>query len=126
MKNTPIPLDMIFISRELKIVGIVEQTMPFSLDPRSVGAPSQYVLEINGGLAKRHGIQAGDSVRFDGIPTSSVAGIKKGPAARGSGSLADDSRWLLDFAEEIRPHRRELLFVRIRIHEPQRRGDAAQ
>ena len=49
MKNTPIPLDMIFIGREMKIVGIVAQTMPFSLDPRSVGAPSQYVLEINGG-----------------------------------------------------------------------------
>ena len=69
MKNTPIPLDMIFISRELKIVGIVEQTTPFSLDPRSVGAPSQYVLEINGGLAKRNGIRRGDSVSFEGIPS---------------------------------------------------------
>ena len=69
MKNTPIPLDMIFISRELKIVGIVEQTVPFSLDPRSVSKPSQYVLEINGGLAKRYGIRPGDSVRFEGIAT---------------------------------------------------------
>jgi uncharacterized protein len=73
MKNTPIPLDMIFINREQKIVGIVEQTVPFSLDSRSVGAPSQFVLEINGGLARRHGIQAGDSVRFDGISTARVA-----------------------------------------------------
>lgn len=72
MKNTPIPLDMIFINRARKIVGIVEQTVPFSLDPRSVGAPSQYVLEINGGLSKRHGIKAGDSVRFDGIPQPNV------------------------------------------------------
>ena len=69
MKNTPIPLDMIFISRELKIVGIVEQATPFSLDPRSVGAPSQYVLEINGGLAKLNGIRRGDSVSFEGIPS---------------------------------------------------------
>ena len=69
MKNTPIPLDMIFISRELKIVGIVEQATPFSLDPRSVGAPSQYVLEINGGLAKRNGIRRGDSVSFERIPS---------------------------------------------------------
>ena len=67
MKNTPIPLDMIFISRDMKIVGIVEQTVPFSLDSHSVGTPSQYVLEINGGLAKRHGIQAGNRVRFDSI-----------------------------------------------------------
>lgn len=67
MKNTPIPLDMIFINRDMKIVGIVEQTVPFSLDSRSVNAPSQYVLEINGGLAKRHGIQTGDRVRFDAV-----------------------------------------------------------
>ncbi|MGH7854589.1 MAG: DUF192 domain-containing protein [Candidatus Binatia bacterium] len=72
MKNTPIPLDMIFINRERKIVGIVEQTVPFSLDSRSVGVPSQFVLEINGGLAKRHNIQTGDSVRFQGIPTEHV------------------------------------------------------
>jgi uncharacterized membrane protein (UPF0127 family) len=32
-----------------------------------VDAPSQYVLEINGGLAKRHGIQTGNRVRFDSI-----------------------------------------------------------
>jgi uncharacterized protein len=72
MKNTPIPLDMIFINRERRIVGIVEQTVPFSLDSRSVAAPSQFVLEINGGLAKRHGLQAGDSVRFQGITTERV------------------------------------------------------
>lgn len=69
MKNTPIPLDMIFINRELKIVGIVEAAVPFSLDPRSVSAPSQYVLEIAGGLAKRNGIRPGDSVTFEGIAT---------------------------------------------------------
>jgi hypothetical protein len=72
MKNTPISLDMIFINRDRKIVGIVEKTVPFSLDSRSVTAPSQYVLEINGGLARRYGIQTGDSVRFEGIKTEDV------------------------------------------------------
>jgi uncharacterized membrane protein (UPF0127 family) len=72
MKNTPLPLDMIFINGDRKIVGIVEQTVPFSLDPRSVSAPSQYVLEINGGLSKRHGIKAGNTVRFDDIPQPNV------------------------------------------------------
>jgi uncharacterized membrane protein (UPF0127 family) len=67
MKNTPIPLDMIFINRARRIVGIVEQAVPFTLEPRSVNIPSQYVLEIGGGLAKRYGIRAGDTVRFDGI-----------------------------------------------------------
>jgi uncharacterized protein len=64
MKNTPIPLDMIFISAEHKIVGIVENAIPFSLDSLSVGRRSQYVLEINGGLSRRYGFKSGDSVRF--------------------------------------------------------------
>jgi uncharacterized membrane protein (UPF0127 family) len=68
MKNTPVPLDMIFINGERKIVGIVEKTVPFSLESRSVSGRSQYVLEINGGLSRRYGFEAGDSVRFDGFP----------------------------------------------------------
>jgi uncharacterized membrane protein (UPF0127 family) len=67
MKNTPIPLDMIFINSQRQIVGIAEEAVPFSLDPRSVGRPSRFVLEINGGLSKRYGIKAGNSVRFQGI-----------------------------------------------------------
>ncbi|HEY7716849.1 MAG TPA: DUF192 domain-containing protein [Candidatus Binatia bacterium] len=73
MKNTPIPLDMIFINRDRKIVGIVEHAVPYSLESRSVGVPSQYVLEINGGLAKRQGIKIGDPVRFEKISTDGVA-----------------------------------------------------
>lgn len=72
MKNTPIPLDLIFISKARKIVGIVEEAVPFSLDSRSVRAPSQFVLEINGGLCRRYGIQAGDSVRFENISAETV------------------------------------------------------
>ena len=72
MKNTPIPLDMIFINSDGKIVGIVEQAVPFSLDSRSVPATSRFVLEINGGLSKRHGIKIGDSIRFQEIPPESV------------------------------------------------------
>jgi uncharacterized membrane protein (UPF0127 family) len=73
MKNTPIPLDMIFIGSDLKIVGIVREAVPFSLTPRAVGAPSRFVLEIKGGLAKQKGIETGDAVRFEGI---SAEGIK--------------------------------------------------
>ena len=72
MKNTPIPLDMIFISRERKIVGIAHETVPFSLDGRSVSVPSQYVLEINGGLSRRYGFKAGDVVRFDDVAPETV------------------------------------------------------
>jgi uncharacterized membrane protein (UPF0127 family) len=72
MKNTPIPLDMIFISSERKIVGIVHETAPFSLEGRSVSVPSQFVLEINGGLSRRYGFKAGDVVRFDNVTLESV------------------------------------------------------
>ncbi|HEX7227558.1 MAG TPA: DUF192 domain-containing protein [Candidatus Binatia bacterium] len=72
MKNTPIPLDMIFISGERKIVGIVHETAPFSLEGRSVSVPSQFVLEINGGLSRRYGFKAGDVVRFDNVTPESV------------------------------------------------------
>ena len=72
MKNTPIPLDMIFISAQGQIVGIVENAIPFSLDSRSVSGRSRYVLEINGGLSQRYGFGAGDSVRFRGFSPESV------------------------------------------------------
>jgi uncharacterized membrane protein (UPF0127 family) len=72
MKNTPIPLDMIFISKDLKIVGIVEQAVPFSTESRSVPGASQFVLEINGGLSKRYGIKAGDTVQFHGLSPESI------------------------------------------------------
>lgn len=72
MKNTPLPLDMIFIGRDRKIVGIVREATPFSLAPRSIGAPSRYVLEIKGGLARQKGIEAGDSVRFEGVSPEGV------------------------------------------------------
>jgi uncharacterized membrane protein (UPF0127 family) len=73
MKNTPIPLDLIFINKARRIVGIVEEAVPFSLESRSVRAPSQYVLEINGGLSRRFGIRAGDAVRFEGVHADGVA-----------------------------------------------------
>lgn len=72
MKNTQLPLDMLFISADQKIVGIVEQATPFSLEPRGVSAPSQFVLEINGGLASRYQIRPGDRVRFEGFSIKSA------------------------------------------------------
>lgn len=73
MKNTPIPLDMIFISGQQRIVGIIHQAVPFSTASLSVSAPSQFVLEIKGGLSRRNGIEVGDQVRFENI---SLEGLK--------------------------------------------------
>jgi len=67
MKNTLIPLDMIFIGSDRAIVGVVENAQPLTLTARSVGEPSQYVLEIGGGLAARLGIRAGQRVELRGV-----------------------------------------------------------
>ncbi len=63
MKNTLIPLDMIFIDAGGRIVAIEERTEPHSLEPRGPDLPVRAVLEINGGLAERLGIAPGDVVR---------------------------------------------------------------
>ncbi|MBI2350979.1 MAG: DUF192 domain-containing protein [Deltaproteobacteria bacterium] len=74
MKNTPLSLDMIFIGSHRRIVGIIHQAVPFSTESLSVSSPSQFVLEIKGGLSRRRGIEVGDAVRFEGI---SIEGIKE-------------------------------------------------
>lgn len=72
MKNTPIALDMIFIGTDRRIVGIVREAAPFTLDARSVGAPSRFVLEIKGGLAQKRGVEVGDKIRFEGVSAEAV------------------------------------------------------
>lgn len=64
MKNTLIPLDMIFIRSDKTILGVVENAEPRTTTSRMVPGASQYVLEINGGRASELGIRAGQTVRF--------------------------------------------------------------
>jgi len=68
MKNTLIPLDMLFIDDGGRVVGLVERAEPLTTSPRESGAPSRYVLEVNGGWAARHGVRPGDRVRFENVP----------------------------------------------------------
>jgi uncharacterized membrane protein (UPF0127 family) len=63
MKNTLIPLDMLFADEAGRIVAIVERAEPHSLEPRGPDAAVAAVLEINGGLAERLGIAVGDALR---------------------------------------------------------------
>jgi uncharacterized membrane protein (UPF0127 family) len=60
MKNTYIPLDMLFIRGDGKIVGITANTTPLSETTVSSKQPVTSVLELNGGFAARHGVAAGD------------------------------------------------------------------
>ncbi len=66
MKNTCLPLDMLFLSRDGTIVGIVEQVPPMNLTSRSVPCPAAHVLEVNAGYARAHEIEPGQKVAFAG------------------------------------------------------------
>ncbi len=63
MKNTKIPLDIVFIDKDDVIVNIVTNTTPYSLDLIPSEAKVNKVLEINGGITKKLGIKIGDKIR---------------------------------------------------------------
>ena len=75
MKNTKIPLDMIFIDDQGRIVGIVENAEPMTTDPRNVKGSSQFVLEINGGISRKEGLRAGQMVRF--VDVAAFTGFRR-------------------------------------------------
>ena len=60
MKNTLIPLDMLFLDNAGQVIDIHERAVPQSLDMISAKAPARYVIELNGGTAERLGIKPGD------------------------------------------------------------------
>jgi hypothetical protein len=62
MKNTYIPLDMLFIRSDGRILRIAENTEPLSERNIPSGGPVRAVLEVIGGTAKKLGIAAGDRV----------------------------------------------------------------
>jgi uncharacterized membrane protein (UPF0127 family) len=62
MKNTYIPLDMVFIRKDGTIARIAEETEPLSTRTIASGEDVLAVLELNGGAAQKAGIKAGDKV----------------------------------------------------------------
>ena len=64
MKNTFIPLDMIFVDDQGRITGVVERAVPQSLDIISSPGKARAVIEVNGGATQSMGIKAGDHVLF--------------------------------------------------------------
>ena len=60
MQGVVFPLDMVFLSRDWRVLGIVHQAPPGHVGTLSVGAPSRYVVELPGGWAQKHGVRAGD------------------------------------------------------------------
>ena len=64
MKNTLIPLDIIFIDEGLSIVNIRQNASPLDESGIPSGLPVQYVLEVNAGLSDTWGLQLGDRIVF--------------------------------------------------------------
>jgi uncharacterized membrane protein (UPF0127 family) len=62
MKNTLIPLDMLFLDERGRIIDIHERAVPLSTDVIAAKAPARYVIELNGGTAARLGIKPADQV----------------------------------------------------------------
>lgn len=65
MKNTLIPLDMIFIDSNLTIIDIHENATPLREDTIASSGPCKYVLEVNGGLCAADDIDIGDHITLD-------------------------------------------------------------
>jgi uncharacterized membrane protein (UPF0127 family) len=76
MKNTVLPLDMIFLSRTGRVVDIHEHAVPFSEDVISSSAAAKAVLEVHAGTAARIGLRRGDFIR------RAVFAGSRGPVAR--------------------------------------------
>lgn len=64
MKNTVIPLDIIFIDGRGVINTIHKNTTPYSEKPLPSKGRSQFVVEVNGGYCERHGVKEGDLIEY--------------------------------------------------------------
>lgn len=64
MKNTSIPLDIIYVNDNQAIVSIYRNTKPFSEKGLSSRNNAKFVVEVNSGYCKKHGIRVGDSITF--------------------------------------------------------------
>ena len=62
MRNTPLPLDMLFVLPDGRIARIERETVPYSRKIIHSGVPVRAVVEINGGMAAELGIREGDRV----------------------------------------------------------------
>jgi uncharacterized membrane protein (UPF0127 family) len=72
MKNTLIPLDMLFFDANRRLVAIQANAQPCKADPCRLypsNVPARYVLELNAGVAANLGARTGDVITFSGIPS---------------------------------------------------------
>jgi uncharacterized membrane protein (UPF0127 family) len=66
MKNTILSLDMIFIGKDWRVVGILDHVPPQNEAPRQIEKPNQYVIELGSGVAEKFSISVGARVVVEG------------------------------------------------------------
>ena len=64
MSNTPVSLDILFVSADSQVVTIAKYTTPFSSEHYRSGDPAQFVVEVPAGFADSHGILEGNRIRW--------------------------------------------------------------
>jgi len=64
MKNTILPLDIIYVNSQMEIVKIHKNTTPYSEQSYPSGKLSQFVVEVNAGYTDKYGIKEGDKIAF--------------------------------------------------------------
>ena len=64
MKNTFIPLEIICLDHNYKVVGVIENMIPESLENRTLEIPFRYAIEVNKGTVKANNIKAGNFIEF--------------------------------------------------------------
>jgi uncharacterized membrane protein (UPF0127 family) len=72
MKNTLIPLDIMWIDEQKRVAHVKYDVPPCKADPcpnYDPGVPARYVLEVAGGVARQHNVAAGAQLRFEGLDT---------------------------------------------------------
>lgn len=70
MKNTYIPLDMIFVDGAGRVINVVEGAEPMTEKLRRSAAPARFVLEVEAGVADQQGIDSGAQMRLENVPSS--------------------------------------------------------
>ena len=73
MKNTYIPLDMVFLNENKKVLGFVENTTPLKEKVVGINKPSRYVLETNSGWVKNNEIKVGDPIDINEVKSLKIS-----------------------------------------------------
>ena len=64
MKNTPLPLDIVFVAPDSQVINIARRTTPFSEEKITPAAPRKFVVEVRAGFADRFGLTDSTCVRW--------------------------------------------------------------